>query len=88
MPNPPRMCELKRLINIAHNNMSKKNLLNVWNYFERFNFGTLHYYVQINFQESYQIRVLWEACDTYYDDLGFDRRTDYYWDYYGDTPGQ
>jgi hypothetical protein len=84
MPNP-RLSQLKRLINIAHNDMSDSNLIKVWNYYERFNVGCNHSFVVDNFHESYQIYVLQEACDVSNGEM---RRTDYYWDYHGDTPGQ
>ena len=81
----PRLAQLKRLINIAYNDMSDSNLIKVWNYYERFNVGCNHSFVADNFHESYQINVLQEACDVSNGEM---RRTDYYWDYYGDTPGQ
>ena len=81
----PRVCALKQLIDLAHYDPNEENLKNVWKYYERFNVGCSHSFVVDNFHESYQINVLQEACDISNGEM---RRTDYYWDYHGDTPGQ
>ena len=74
----PRVCALKQLIDLAHYDPNEENLKNVWKYYERFNVGSLHWFVSDNFTQKYQIIVLQKACDHC---LGEIRRYDYYWDY-------